>query len=82
MAFPAPRLPRGLLARPTGVGLKRIPRKGINPAMALKAKQAMHGRGKYVAAAVAGGVLINGMKSRSGRAVDPVRGRQTGIYGF
>jgi hypothetical protein len=45
-----------------------------------KAKAAMKGHGKLVAGAVAGAVVINGMRSRSGRAADQVRGRPTGPY--
>lgn len=70
-----------LLRRPAGVGLKNVP-KHINPRAMLAAKNLTHGRGKLIAGSIAGGMVLNGMRSRTGRAADRVRGRPTGPYQF
>lgn len=53
---------------------------GITRAAAAGVKGARHG--KLIAGVVAGGLALNAMRNRSGRAVDPVRGRPTGVYGY
>lgn len=86
MGFGPPITPRaklmpGLLKRPEGIGLRKVPKR-INPEHALMAKNMMHEHGKLIAGSIAGGLILNGLRHRSGRAVDPMRGRPTGPYGY
>lgn len=45
-----------------------------------KTSRLLEGRGKLVAGAIAGAAIIGGMRNRSGRAADKMRGRPTGPY--
>ena len=40
------------------------------------------GRGKFIAGAIAGAGIFGAIHNRSGRAIDKMSGRPTGVYGY